>query len=405
MRDVIVLRQWEASRLKEKLPLYTRVGRIVHYTGTWESIQLAWAAKDLHDASKFPYIHDTTLPQHRLNEALPEPLQDEYPVWYFLTGPIAKPRKLQTLLKLDIEPYKRCAVVHGLTTLHHRQFEVTVESDTDEAYPTLGPSVGAAYIIRSKEAEDRLRYFKTDHFMLVRCKITLCPIHEFGQAHEVDGLTFVIDQETPLFHSLRSIPLDQMSNSTSTEPSLPFEGYDYVRLEGAEEGHEAIDRNIATFAFPFLRDGRECNARDVISRRTLLKSPHRPRSPLTGMNINFDAPSTSGSTSMNVGEDMMARRIRMEHIIGNNLRWSVPRVGVLATTSRRSVLATTSGFDLPLGISTSTRLMESAGAVEHIEDIGRLWIGDGTDSMPLAVSTKEPEDIRRPEGTGRGKVE
>lgn len=297
IRDVIVLRQWEASRLKQKLPLYMRDGRFVHYTGSWESIQLAWASKDLHDASRFPYIHDSTLPQHRLNGAPPDPLQDDYPVWYFLTGPIAKPKKLQTLLKLDIEPYKRCAVVHGLTTLRRRQFEVTVESDNNDEYPSLGSSVGAAYLIRSKEAEDRLRYFRTDHFMVVRCKITLCPIHESGQPHDVDGLTFVVDQESPLFHSLRSIPTSQMSNTTKAEPSLPFEGFDCVRLEGADEGHEAIDRNIAAFAFPFLRVGRDCNARDVIRRRALLKSPYRPRSPLTGIQVNIDAPSASDPTS------------------------------------------------------------------------------------------------------------
>lgn len=402
IREAIVLRQWEADRLKGKLPLSMRKGRNVLYTGTWESIPLCWAGKDLHEASRFPYLHDAMLPQHRLDSALPRPLQDDYPVWYFLTGPITKPNKLRTLLKRDFEPHKRCATVHGLTTLRHRQFEATVETAFHDEYVTLGPSVGAAYMIKSKEEEDRLRYFKTDHFVVVRCKITLCPLLESGKSHEVDGLTFVADFDSPLYGCLRKVPPSDMSiPPTSAEPSLPFEGYDYVRLEGADEGHEPVDREKTSYIFPFLRDGRKCIASDVYQRRDFLKSPLRPRSPLTSIENDSEMPSTSSSQ----GE---SSKSRIPVTYGDHLRSSEPRAGGLATTSEVHE-PTTSGPSTQSEISSSDiqkvirimREMTVRGIVPDIEDFGHWRTDDEVEPAPPTTMTADTEDVRPSDGTGR----
>jgi hypothetical protein len=414
VREVIVLRQWEAERLTGKLPLSMRKGRIVFFTGSWESISLCWAAKDLHDASRFPYIHDPTLPQHRLNEALPSPRQKDYPVWYFLTGPITKPNKLQTLIKRNSEPYKQCAVVHGLVTLRHREFEATVETDFHKKYAMLGPSVGTAYLIKSKEEEDRLRYFKTDDFAVVRCKITLCPIHESGQPHEVDGLTFVLGQHSALYDCMQEVPAHEMTAPISTEPSLPFVGFDHVMLEGAEEGHEPIDMDINAFVFPFLEKGRECKAQDVYQRRDLLRSPVRARSPLMAVESNeFKTPSRSSSWRGRF-------RSRIPNPSGSHLRSSEPRAGGSGTTSGFEGSATTlkgivltessKRFGAPLGMLNPTALravarlreITAGGVVADIEDFGLAGIDDEAEQTPTATEPTEPEDVRPSDGAAKG---
>lgn len=414
VREVIVLRQWESQRLKDKLPISMRKGRIVFFTGSWESISLSWAAKDLHDASKFPYIYDTTLPQYRPNEALPGPRQEDYPVWYFLTGPITKPNKLQTLLKRNFEPYKHCAVVHGLVTLRRHVFEATVETDYHEEYAVLGPSVGTAYLIKSKEEEDRLRYFKTDNFTVARCKITLCPIHESGQPHEVDGLTFVLCQTSALYDCMLDEPAQNMVARTSAEPSLPFEGFDCVILEGAEEGHEPVDMDINAYVFPFLKKGRECKAQDVHQRRNLLRSALRARTPLMAVESN-DVNTHSGSESRR-----RRFRSRIPDPTGSHLRSSEPRAGGSATTSGLDGVATTLEgivltepselFGTPLGnldptaLSAVARLREitAAGSVADIEDFGLAVIDDEAEPTPTATEPPEPEDVRPSDGTARG---
>lgn len=403
IREVIVLRQWEANRLKNKLPLSMRKGRLILYTGTWESIPLCWAVKDIHEASRFPYFHDPTLPQHRLDNARPRPLQDDYPVWYFLTGPIAKPNKLRKLLKRETEPHKRCATVHGLTTLRHRQFEATVETDFHDEHAILGPSVGAAYIIKSKEEEDRLRYFKTDHFMVVRCKITLCPILESGQPHEVDGLTFVVDLNSSLYNCLRNIRPSEMSiPPTSAEPCLPFEGYDYVRLEGADKGNEPIDRKLYAYIFPRLRTGRNRPASDVYQRRDFLRSPLRPRSLLMGIENESDTPSMSISQPKRF-------KSRIPVPSGNYVRSSQPRAGGVATTCE-IIMPTTSESSTPSETSSSEierfirmlRGMMLRGIVPDIEDFGRWRINDEVEQTTATTDPTEPEDVDPSNGTSKG---
>lgn len=357
-RDVVVLRPWEAKLLRERIPHWTRVGRYVYYTGTWESIPLAWAPKDLHDISRYPYVHDAMLPQHRLGEdEVPDPLQNDYPVWYFLTGEIAQPAKLQTLLKLERMPYTRCATVCGLTTLQHGKFEATVETYIHDDYRYTDKSVGIACLIKDIQAEERLRYFKTDQFRVTRCKITLCPINTSGESHEIDGLTFVINQESSLFAALEGANLRQVpdvsENEEELQPSLAFEGYEIERPPDA----------IMSFAFPLIKDGRECNPMQSARRRHNLRSADRHRSPLVPQD---SAPSVSfplSSASKNKGK--------------KSVSWSGAQSGTSGSHLRRSMLstgneATGSWADLPVGITQSASRVRSENAVEHIEDVGSL---------------------------------
>jgi hypothetical protein len=218
-REIIVVREWEAEQLRESLPetmisLSRDDTPIIHYTGQWEYIHFDWARKDLYDTSTIPCVHDTTPPQSKLNqtEPCPQPLQDDYPVWYFLTGQIAHPEHMKALWQLSKKPYHRHATVEGLTSIRYKHRETSEQRrepwesaksyGSGEALVISSPNdkllhrnkaVGLAYLVRDKLSEDRLRYFKTSLFRVKRCKIILSPISRYGQAHEVDGLTFVLD--------------------------------------------------------------------------------------------------------------------------------------------------------------------------------------------------------------------
>jgi hypothetical protein len=65
------------------------------------------------------HIRDPELQQHRQNHDLElRPHHNELPVWYFLTGHMARPDVLKTLLKLDRDPLLLQATVPGLTAYY-----------------------------------------------------------------------------------------------------------------------------------------------------------------------------------------------------------------------------------------------------------------------------------------------
>jgi hypothetical protein len=286
---VFVLTSVEAMILRSEQSPSIRAGNVIHYTGSWESIQLGWANKNLHETSRQPYVHDATLPQHRLNEdEVPRPLEDEYPVWYFLTGQIARPEKLQALWKLDKPPLKRSAHVHGLTTLLYGNDRATVESYKKNKNWDMDQSVGAAYLVVDRLAEERLRYFKTNHFKVIRCKIALHPIYKHGRTHEVSGLTFVPQHGKEVLDSVNNkLPTSEALNGTGgelvREPSVYLFGDREIGPEhDAAYIQEASLQDAAyrSYVFPILGDGRRRNASESLERRMLLRSPNRPRSPL-----------------------------------------------------------------------------------------------------------------------------
>jgi len=192
-RKVFVLRTWEADDLRERLPTFIRSGSMLYVTNKWESIPLAWATKDLDRASKFPYVYDSTLPQHRLNQhEVARPTQNQFPVWYFLVGEASRPKVLQSLLKLDHEPDLRSATVHGLSTVHGPHCEGLVKSSQEQEYWHINKSHGSAYLVTDKLEEDRLRYFHTDLFRVIRCTISFWPSDHYGTSFEVQGLAFLL---------------------------------------------------------------------------------------------------------------------------------------------------------------------------------------------------------------------
>lgn len=150
------------------MPDHMRIGNYLYFTGRWRGIVMEWASKNLHDNSRFPYAHDVTLPQHRLNEGeMFRPLQGQYPVWYFLVGQAANLNNLQALLKHKRPPYTRPAIVHGLTSVKGLFCAGLVESSLEEDYARVNTSQGIAYLVRDRAEEDKLRYFQTSLFKVV----------------------------------------------------------------------------------------------------------------------------------------------------------------------------------------------------------------------------------------------
>lgn len=81
-RAASVFRAWEVDHVRKSLPKFMVEGRYKYFTGNWKGIPVSSAPKSLHDASKFPYVYEATLPQHRLErDGVPKPRQDQYPVW------------------------------------------------------------------------------------------------------------------------------------------------------------------------------------------------------------------------------------------------------------------------------------------------------------------------------------
>jgi hypothetical protein len=290
--------------MNSEMSPYIRAGSVVHYTGNWESMQLAWADKDFHKISMQPYVYDTTLPQHRLGEGeVARPLNDEYPVWYFLTGQIAHPEKLQALWKLNTPPHKRSAHVNGLMSIIYRNDRATVESYKNAKNRSMDQTVGSAYLVMNRLAEERLRYFKTHYFQVVRCKIALHTVHKHGRIHEVNGLTFVPSHGEEALQSVpcampRECMLDGKGKEVVREPSTLLHGY---KLAGPEdEDHEGPPSN-SSFVFPIIKEGRKCTGREILARRNLLLSPNRPISPLVS---EVRAPSLPPTPeSMGIGDE------------------------------------------------------------------------------------------------------
>jgi hypothetical protein len=144
-------------------------------------IRLSKAHKELCTHTRAPCLGtDTTLPQYRLDddETSPSPTQDHYPVWYFFYGTLTLPLTLKQQLVTE-EPL----------TLIPAQVEGGQIRTWSGKYRALcdGPQEnkvdGCAFLVISREQEDALRFYETDSYEVVRCRITL-------RETAVDGLTF-----------------------------------------------------------------------------------------------------------------------------------------------------------------------------------------------------------------------
>lgn len=169
---------------------------------------MCWALKHLHDVSRAPHVYSSTLPQYRLdNGQIPRPQQDEYPVWYFLTGELTRGERLKQLLKLNRLPYMRVASIDGLVQAHERQCNALVAPRIQQVWCSQDFSEGMAYRVQNEEEERRLRYFKTAYFCVVRCTITLSAKGTFGSPSKVDGLAFIYSGGEAMLRYMNSFPI------------------------------------------------------------------------------------------------------------------------------------------------------------------------------------------------------
>lgn len=113
---------------------------------------------------------DATMPQHRLDsdDSRPDPLQNEFPVWYFFYGNLAKEEILTKLLSLSTAPVYYPAKVHGAvmkkwTERYNAVLDGPMSSIVD----------GWAYQVQSEEEESNLRFHETGNYEVVRCSIQM----------------------------------------------------------------------------------------------------------------------------------------------------------------------------------------------------------------------------------------
>jgi len=186
------------------------------------------ARKELSPHSLYPTLGiDTTPPQFR-----PQPpsvlsqgnqpdfsksSQNECPVWYFFYGTLADSNVLARVLGLDGDgsaspaeiSYRKARLRSG-TCVGNAGWRLTTwggkyKALVDFSSPSMasgeenGKSVeGSAYLVKTREEEDALRYYETDRYEAVRCGIELLDgLRGDGgeQEHEperVNGLSFRI---------------------------------------------------------------------------------------------------------------------------------------------------------------------------------------------------------------------
>jgi hypothetical protein len=147
-------------------------------------IRLSKSPKHLSSYTMAPLLgKDTTLPQHRPNHAnfTPLPSEDQYPVWYFFYGNLAKPTELQQRLNLvELPSYTPASIQGGKIKSWRGQFKALVEADDAERYES-----GSAYLVRSREEEEILQFYETEKYEVVRCIINM-----EGGSRNVNGLVF-----------------------------------------------------------------------------------------------------------------------------------------------------------------------------------------------------------------------
>jgi len=144
-------------------------------------VRLSKAKKDLCAHSNAPTLSlDSVLPQHRLNNAeTPLPLQNQYPVWYFFYGTLQDPNILTQHLALDGHPGLIPARVQGAQIKTWAgKYKALVDA------PDLSTEVyGSAFLVQDREQEDALRFYETDKYVVVRCRI-------ISEDYILPGLTF-----------------------------------------------------------------------------------------------------------------------------------------------------------------------------------------------------------------------
>ena len=143
------------------------------------------ARKDLCDSSVYPTLgqdnDDTTLFQyHPLM-----PRQEEYPVWYFFYGTLGDAEQLSWVLGLDEVPILHLAKILGGVVKWAGLYKALVDG------PETAEVEGWAYLVKTEEQEDDLRFYETANYEVVRCGIIM-------EGGTVDGCTFRFVDATAL---------------------------------------------------------------------------------------------------------------------------------------------------------------------------------------------------------------
>jgi hypothetical protein len=111
-------------------------GNFKYYaTSQCRNTAMHWAIKSLDDRSWTAYRHtdSATPPEFRSNHIPPpRPSQNEYPVWYFLTGSLSKLAYLARLLKLEEGVHFSQAWATGLVEVKERQCMAIFRASTGE---------------------------------------------------------------------------------------------------------------------------------------------------------------------------------------------------------------------------------------------------------------------------------
>ncbi|KAF5253254.1 hypothetical protein FANTH_1850 [Fusarium anthophilum] len=140
-----------------------------------------YARKDLSSTSLYPTLGlDTTLPQFRPGPATrPLPAQNEYPVWYFFYGTLADPSVLSKLFGSDFQAQYTAAKIRDGALKTWGQYNALVDDPSG-----INLVRGQAFLVESREQEERLRAYETNVYEVVRCRI------DMGLGESVNGLTF-----------------------------------------------------------------------------------------------------------------------------------------------------------------------------------------------------------------------
>lgn len=156
-----------------------------HYSGFKPTIvRFAKAKKQLCSHTMAPALGvDYTLPQNRPDCAslVPHLTQDQYPVWYFFYGTLDDPDVLKHQLSLTTGPSFLPATVYG--------GQVRTWAGKYNALVDASPCsrvLGSAFLVESRQQEDALRFYQTDKYEVVRCRL-------HTPKGILDGLTFRFD--------------------------------------------------------------------------------------------------------------------------------------------------------------------------------------------------------------------
>jgi hypothetical protein len=105
------------------------------------------------------------------------------------------------------------AWINELVEKRERQCTALFRATPEQILKGEDRVTGCAYLVKSEEEENRLRYFKTDLFYVARCKMMmLADSSETGET-EVDALTFLYSHEVAVFRDMNNMPIAKQNGA------------------------------------------------------------------------------------------------------------------------------------------------------------------------------------------------